>query len=279
LKNVGTTVPARLLGAPADYRPGDAELLRHKLARWMTAADNPFFTKAAANRLWAHFFGRGLVNPVDDMRPDNPSSHPEILQLLAGEAARSQFDLKHLIRCLCNTAAYQRTSVPLEENESDQTFYSHQAIKIMGAGVLYDSLKAATGWPELKLGLPERKTKLTVLTQFTPREVFVDFFRAAQGEEADPLENDHGIPQALKLMNAAQLSSPSPVVQRVAAAGHGREQAIEQLYLSALARPPTATEAALMNDFLAQRGDATPERAYSAVLWILINSAEFVSNH
>jgi hypothetical protein len=279
LKNVGTKVPARLLGAAADYQPGDAELLRHSLARWMTAADNPYFAKATANRLWAHFFGRGLVNPVDDIRPDNPCSHPEILQLLAGEAARSQFDLKHLIRCLCLTAAYQRTSEPLADNVSDQTCYSHQAIKTLGPGVFYDSLKMATGWPELKLGLPERKTKLTVLTQFTPREVFVDFFRAAQGEEANPLDNDHGIPQALKLMNAAQLSRPSPVVQRVAAAGHSREQAIQQLYLAALGRRPTTAEAALMSEFLAQRSHASAEQGYSAVLWVLINSAEFVSNH
>jgi len=279
LKNVGQTVPARLLGAATEYSANDSELLRHSLARWMTAADNPYFAKATANRLWAHCFGRGLINPVDDIRPDNPCSHPEVLQLLAEEARRSQFDLKHLIRCLCNTAAYQRTSVPLAVNESDTVFYSHIAVKTLGPGVFYDSLKMATGWPELKVGLPENKTKLTVMSKFTPREVFVDFFRSAQGEEADPLDNDHGIPQALKLMNAAQLSSPSPVVQRITAAGHSREQVIEQLYLAALSRRPATEEASLMAEFLSQRSDASPEQAHSAVQWILINSAEFVSNH
>jgi hypothetical protein len=216
---------------------------------------------------------------VDDIRPDNPCSHPEILQLLANEMRRSQFDLKHLIRCLCNSATYQRTSVPLEGNVADQAYYSHVAIKTLGPGVFYDSLKVATGWPEMKVGLPETKTKLTVMSKFTLREVFVDFFRSAQGEEPDPQDNDHGIPQALKLMNAAQLSSPGPVVQRLAAAGLSREQAVEQLYLSALARRPSTPEAALLTDFLSQRGDASPEQGYAAVLWILINSAEFVSNH
>jgi hypothetical protein len=145
--------------------------------------------------------------------------------------------------------------------------------------VFYDSLKQATGWHELKVGLPERKTKLTVLSQFTPREVFVDFFRSSQGEEADPLENTHGIPQALKLMNAVQLNSVAPVVQRLAGSGQGRERVIEQLYLAALARRPSPAEIKLMMDFLDRRKDASPEQGYSAVLWTLLNSAEFVSNH
>jgi hypothetical protein len=145
--------------------------------------------------------------------------------------------------------------------------------------VFYDSLKAATGWPELKVGLPERKTKLTVISQFTPREVFVDFFRAAQGEEADPLDNTHGIPQALKLMNAAQLNRLAPVAAQLAEAGRSRQEAIEQLFLSALSRRPTKDEETLIEKFLAERNDQWPEEGYSAVLWTLVNSAEFVSVH
>ena len=121
----------------------------------------------------------------------------------------------------------------------------------MSPGVFYDSLKLATGFPELKIGLPERKAKLTVISSFTPREVFVDFFRAAQGEEANPLENTHGIPQSLKLMNAAQLSSESPVVQRVASAAKSRAEAIEQLYLTALSRRPSASESAPCQSIIA----------------------------
>ncbi|MBI1902160.1 MAG: DUF1553 domain-containing protein, partial [Planctomycetia bacterium] len=279
LKSVGQTVPARLLGDDNDYRPPSPQLLRHSLARWIASPDNPYFARAAANRLWADFFGRGLVSPVDDLRPDNPASHPAILEILAEEFRKSQFDQKHLIRCLCLSQTYQRTSLPLPENEQDQDHYSHMAVKIMGPGVFYDCLTQATGFPELKVGLPERKTKLTVLTTFTPREVFVDFFRSNQGQEANPVENLHGIPQALKLMNASQLNAVPPVVERLAGSGHGEEQAIEQLYLSALARRPTPTEARLMADFLARRKDVGAEQGYSAVMWALINSAEFVSNH
>ncbi|MCI0359073.1 MAG: DUF1549 and DUF1553 domain-containing protein [Planctomycetaceae bacterium] len=279
LKNVGQTIPARLLGLDEQYQPASPELLRHSLARWITAADNPLFAKATANRTWAHFFGRGLVNPVDDLRQDNQPSHPAVLELLAGELRKSQFDLKHLIRCLCLTSAYQRTSQPLPENEDDNTKYSHMAIKTISPGVLYDSLKAATGWPEMKVGLPERRTKLTVISLFTPREVFVDFFRAAQGEEADPLEYEQGIPQALKLMNAAQLNRVAPVAQRLAESGAGRDQIVEQLFVTTLARRSSPAEAQTMAAFLDRRAGESAQQQASAVLWILINSAEFGSNH
>jgi len=279
LKNVGQIVPARLLGEKIDYRSSEGESLRHSLARWMTAKENPLFATAIANRTWSHFFGRGLVMPEDDIRPDNPPTHPEVLDLLAGELRQSNFDLKHLIRCLCLSAAYQRTSEPRDGNTEDQLLYSHAAIKTMSPGVFYDSLKVATGWPKLKVGLPEQKVKLTVSSKFTPREVFVDFFRSAQGTEADPLDNDHGIPQALKLMNAAQLSSVPPVVQRLVASGATREQIVEQLYLAALARRPLPAEISLLDTYFNQRRDVRADDAYAGVVWILINSAEFISNH
>jgi hypothetical protein len=279
LKNIGKIVPARLLQSDQEYRTGEAELLRHSLARWLTAADNPYFARAAVNRLWAEFFGRGLVNPVDDLRPDNPASHPEVLDLLADEFTRSGFDLKYAVRSICLSRAYQRTSMPVAANEEDLAKFSHMAVKVLRPGVFYDCLKQATGLAELKVGLPERKTKLQVATTFTPREVFVDFFRASQGEEANPLENSHGIPQALKLMNAVQLNGSSPTIERLAGSGKGRGEVIEQLYLTTLSRRPSEAERQLMADFLDQRGDANPSQGYGAILWILINSAEFVSNH
>jgi hypothetical protein len=278
LKNVGQTVPARLLGEETDYDLSEREVLRHSLARWVTAEGNPYFAKATANRMWAHFFRRGLVNPVDDLRPDNPPTHPVLLELLAGELNRSEFDLKHLVRCLCLSNAYQRTSIGLEEDGRENSSYDRMPVKMLPPGVLYDSLKRATGWPELKLGLPERKTKLTVLTTFTPREVFVDFFRSSQGMEADPLENDHGIPQALKLMNADQLNQVPPIVRQITESAAGPEDAIERLYLTALARRPSSAEVSLIKGYLTKHRDVPVEQNHSAVLWVLINTAEFIGN-
>lgn len=278
-KNIGKIVPARLLGAEDDFRSNEQLLLRQALASWVASPENPYFAQAAVNRLWSDFFGRGLVDPVDDLRPDNPPSHPTVLTLLTEEFKKSEFDLKHLIRCICLSETYQRTSVPLPENEEDRNEYSHMAVRIMGPGVFYDCLSKATGWPNLWVGLPQYKTKLTVSSKFTPREVFVDFFRSSQGQEADPLENSHGIPQALKLMNAPQLSSVAPVVVQWGSQDLTREQMLKQIYLTALARLPTGEEMDLMSSFLQRREDRDSLPGYSAVLWTLLNSAEFVSNH
>jgi hypothetical protein len=277
LKSVGKTVEARFLQSD-DYRPGEQTLLRKSLARWMTAPENPFFAKATANRMWAHFFGRGLVNPVDDLHEDNPPSHPAILRLLADELRKSEDDLKHLIRCLCLSQTYQRTSQSRGENRSNGDSYSHMTVKVIGPGALYNSLTLVTGFRELTLGLPRSKSKQGVTTALSPRDAFVDFFRS-QGEEATASDYTHGIPQALKLLNAEQLNRVAPAVERLVRSGLSRDQLIEQLYLSAFSRRATAQEARLITDFLDRRPNAAPAESFSAVLWTLINSSEFVLNH
>jgi hypothetical protein len=277
LRAVGTTVPARFLEDEA-VRPDDQPLLRHALARWMTAPDNRIFAKATVNRLWAHFFGRGLVNPVDDMHAENAPSHPAILELLADELKKSGYDLKYVIRCITLSQTYQRTSRPLPENEHDREAYSRGAVKVLSPGVLYDCLALTTGLRELQLNLPRSKSKQGVTSQLTPREAFIDFFRT-QDDAADPTDYSHGIPQVLKLLNAAQLNQSAPVAVRLAQSGQDREAVIEQLYLAALARRPTAEEVTLMADFLGRRQEASPQQGYSAILWVLVNSSEFVLNH
>jgi hypothetical protein len=279
LKNVGRVVPARLLGDKHDYRPTDAELLRTTLAKWMTSPENSLFAEAAANRSWAHFFGRGLVNPVDDLRADNPPTHPAVLALLAEEFKKSQFDLRHLVRCVCLSRTYQRSSVPTSNDDAVDPTYAHRAIKVLSPGVFYDSLTQAAGLGALKIGLPERKTILTTITDVTPRDTFIDFFRAAVGEEADPLEYTYGMPQKLKLLNAMQLNQGLPTATDLTARGLSREQTIEQLYLTAFARHPTSEESRRLNEFLDKRKGTNLEEAYSAVLWTLLNSSEFVLNH
>ena len=114
----GKTVRAKFLGGEQPPTP-PPDRLRTELAAWLTAPSNPWFARAAVNRLWANFFGRGIVNPIDDMRPESDSSHPEVLQLLAEEFAASGFDQKHLIRCICLSKTYQRSSRVLPENKVD----------------------------------------------------------------------------------------------------------------------------------------------------------------
>src|SRR5208283_2944919 len=101
------------------------------LAAWLTSSANPFFARAAANRLWAHFFAHGLFNPIEDFRPDVPPSHPKLLDLLEKELKSAGFNQKHLIRAICNSQTYQRTSRPTEGNKQDRELFSHMALKLL----------------------------------------------------------------------------------------------------------------------------------------------------
>src|SRR5205807_309050 len=112
---------------------------RPRLVAWITSGENPYFARAFVNRMWAGLFGRGLVNPVDNMHDDNPPSLPALLALLANEFIASEFDIKHLIRCVCNSRAYQRSSRPASGNEKDGELFSRMAVKPIEPEALYDS--------------------------------------------------------------------------------------------------------------------------------------------
>src|SRR5436190_19725546 len=117
---------------------------RHKLVDWMVAKDNPFFARAVANRYWAHFFGRGIVDPLDDMRVTNPPSNPELLDALAKELIDSKFSLKHLVRTIVKSRTYQLSSTPNEFNKHDKQSFARFYPRRMAAAVLYDSVNQAT---------------------------------------------------------------------------------------------------------------------------------------
>ena len=137
------TVTAKFPDGPAFAAGGDP--LRIQFADWCSSADNYDFPRAAVNRLWSHFFGRGIVDPVDDFREGNDPTHPELLRLLAEEFKTSGYDLKHMIRCICNSQAYQRSSDTVADNVNDEKLYSHMALKTISAEVLLNSLSTALG--------------------------------------------------------------------------------------------------------------------------------------
>src|SRR5262249_31349428 len=130
-------VQARFLEGDEAELPPDGPY-RPEFAAWMTSPQNPYFSRALVNRLWAHFFRRGLVNPIDQMHVGNDPSHPELLAELAEEFAASGFDLQHLIRGIAKSQTYQRTSRVLPGNKSDQQWLSHMAVKPLRPEVLFD---------------------------------------------------------------------------------------------------------------------------------------------
>lgn len=277
-KAAGTVVPARFLGvaaAPRFDRP-----LRPQLAEWITSQDNSYFARAMVNRLWAHLLGRGLVNPVDDLREENPPSHPELLDRLAAEFVASDFDVKHIVRAVCLSRAYGRTSRPLPENVADVNYFSHTAVKVMNPDVLYDALHTVINAdprvrPPMKGVKPTKPIGRGKPVEVEPRDAFVRFFsRAALGD--DPLQYGYGVPQMLQLLNGVQWNGGAPFLEDLSTTPAERRAAIETIHVVALSRRPTDAEVA---ELLTLVGDsADPREAYAGVLWVLVNGAEFVVN-
>jgi hypothetical protein len=267
-KGAGRTVAARFLGGK-ETKLDDDKPFRPVFAAWVTGRDNPYFARAWVNRTWAQLFGRGFVHPVDDLRDGNLASHPELLKLLADEFRDSGYDCKHMLRCVCNSNAYQRTSRPLPDNERDAELFSHMAVKPLGPEAFYDSLTVVMTFNK-NSPVKARSVKLE------PRDDFVRAFRT-QGETDDENAFRQGIPQFLKRLNSEMFNEGAPLIDHLTRPGASREQAIEKLYLATLSRRPRAEEVELMAKYLDKQADA--EKGYVGVLWILLSSGEFVLNH
>jgi hypothetical protein len=265
-KSAGNVVRARYLGgAEADL--GQDGPFRPAFAAWATGSDHPYFAAAAVNRWWGHFFGRGLVQPVDGFDEGNPPSHPEVLEHLRREFVASGFDLKHLCRCICNTRAYQRSSRPLAENEKDERGLSHMAVKALSPEEFYRSVAVVMG--------VDPKTGKGQGLALEPRQTFVRSFRPLPDTGAVD-GYAQGIPQFLKLLNAPLLHQKAPIVETLARSNKSPAEAIAALFLTALSRRPSAEEVTLMAEYVAAQ--PSPRDAFAGVLWILLNSSEFALN-
>ena len=264
-------VPAKFLQAEQP-KLVQSEPYRPVLATWIVAPDNPFFARALVNRFWYQLFGRGIVNPVDDMHEENVPSHPELLAALTEQFKTNGHDLKYLIKAICNSETYQRTSRPVEGNRDDTAFFSHRAVRVLSPEQLYDSIVAVLGQsaPKRDVAAPKQKG-----APGGPREQFLNFFRV---DDVDPQDYQAGIPQALRLMNSGQLNSTQGVADKaMKAGGSDTNKIIEYLYVSVLSRPPTSAEITRMNDYVKKQGP--PRSAYGDIVWALLNSSEFTLNH
>jgi hypothetical protein len=270
-------VPPKYLGQHT--RHIDDESRRSELAIWLASSSNPYFAKATVNRVWGQLFGRGLVDPVDDLGSHNPPSHPALLDELAAWFIESGFDLKMLYRVLANTRAYQLTSETAEvDPELPPELFARMAIKNMSAEQLYDALAKAT------LRRPPEAQAMTQAVRFEDptRQAFVARFR---GLASKPTEFQSGIPQALMMMNGQVLASAtsvtqSPLLESLDARFFTDEERVEALFLATLSRPPHEPERLEFIDYVKSRGGHADRRqALGDVLWALLNSAEFALNH
>ncbi len=263
--------PHLLDGTPV--KVSTTEAYRPVLAKWLTAPENADFARAAVNHTWAQLFGRGLVHPLDDMHEGNPASHPELLDLLAGQFAASKFDLKRLTRAMMLTNAYQRSSKPTPANAADVMLVSHATMKVMIPEQLYDSLQVL----QARAGGPQKGEKVARPQAFLKgagngRDAFVSFFLAG-ADKANAAEYEAGIPQALRLMNSRQTLGNNPGAARSFAKSNATPaETLDEMYLATLSRRATADEKAKALAYLKDSGTA----GMADVLWALTNTSEFV---
>lgn len=272
-KSAGKVVKAKYLGG-AETGWTDAGPFRERFAQWAVSARNPWFTANTVNRLWAHFFTRGLVMPMDGFNGENQPSHPKLLTMLRTELADSTFDLKHLIRCICNSRAYQRSSRLAPGNERDEKWFSHRLVKVMRPEMLYDSLSAVLQPPGRKGGAKSLSVERAQPLPGTPRDEFIRFFASRPDENEGSMVNQ-GIPQFLRLMNGPLLNAAQTTGLRFAKQDAG--DTIDAVYLAAYSRKPIQEERRTVQEFLAAPTNLPDPTA--GLLWTLLNSAEFVTNH
>lgn len=276
--STGRVVQAALLdGAEPRWRYKTSP--RVALADWITAPDNPYFARAAVNRLWAHFFGLGLTEPVDDMEGNEAlARHPELLQELAREFAAHKFDLKFLIRALTATRSYQLTSRNPALSTVDPQLFSRKALKGLTPEQLFDSLVKATGYRE-----PTRKKNPfeDLYDNESPRAAFL---RKFANRTDRPTEAQTSILQALSLMNnkfmvdATTLGRSELLTALAESPFHDTAGRIETLFLATLSRRPTERELARFVE-LVDTDEAGPRTALTDVFWVLLNTSEFSLNH
>lgn len=288
---IGIPVPRPLDGEALS--PSATDDRRVHLAKWLTERNNPYFARAIVNRVWANYMGRGLVEMVDDLRATNPASNEVLLSALADDFMAHGYDVRHLIRTIMNSAAYQRSAVPNEGNAADDRFYSRFIIKRMSAEVMLDALSQVTAIPS---EFPEYPRGLRALQ--LPDNNVVSYFLSAFGRPAREFtcecerSEEPSVTQTLHLVNGgtlnSKLKSPGGTIDRWLDSKMTDEGIVAELYLTSLARYPTAEERdsilTLLADPALKSGDDAAQRAarrsvFEDLGWALLTTREFLFVH
>ena len=257
---------------------------RKKLADWMTTKENPFFAKNIVNRFWGYMMGRGLVEPLDDIRATNPASNPELLDALAKDFVEHKFDLKHLLTTILNSRAWQASSTVTEGNAADlaNIHFARYTTKRLTAEQMADAIDFATGTQEKYVGLP-LGTRAIQLPDSRVKSYLLDVFGRPARQIVCECERtaQPNIAQALHLLNGdflnKKIADKTGRIEKLLAAKAEPKKAIEEIYLVTLGRMPKAEEVSKASGWVASAG--TPRDGLQDLLWTLLNSREFLFNH
>ena len=275
-------VPPRFLGGDMPEKTAlRKESRRHVAASWLTAPENPWFAKNVANIMWAHFFGPGLVEPVDDVRISNPPSNPALLDALAQHLVRENFSLRSLARAICTSDTYRRSSLANQTNRHDSRNYARSFHRRLRAEVLMDALATATGTSNKFTGL-KKGERATRIPDGTTTNYFLKTFGRSTRKTVCSCEvrMEPNLSQALHLLNGETVSKriqQGKVIPKLIKGKKDNAAIIEHIYLRTLSRPPSAAE---LNRLLASFPagiDRLP--VLEDIFWALLNSKEFLFNH
>ena len=280
-RRVEVPIALQMLGAKpvgADTR-GDQ---RERLAAWMTSARNPWFARNLANRYWAHFLGRGIIDPVDDLRATNPPSNPELLDQLARNFAESKFDLKQLIRTITASRVYQTTSLPTASNRKDEQNYSRALMRRIDAEVLLDMICQTLGVPEKFEGMPAN-TRAIQLWDSKVRHYFLKQFGRPVRISACECEraSEPNIAQVLHLLNSelidGKIRHEDGTVARLLRKFDDNRKLVDELFLMFYSRLPTDHEKLIVAEHFRKYPNSRRTAAEDLV-WTMVNSKEFLFN-
>jgi hypothetical protein len=260
---------------------------RAYVARWLTSPANTQFARTIVNRVWANYFGRGLVHPFDDLRYSNPASNEPLLEALSADFVANGYDLRALMRTIMQSAAYQRSAETVPGNEKDDRFYSRYLTRRLPAEVILDAFSQVTGVPEDFGGYP-RGTRAMQLRDTRVDSYFLSVFGRPERVLTSSAERmqDPTLPQALHTINGetlnTKLMADAGTIARMVAQGRSNDEALTELYWSALSRPPSARERGAI---LARLGDdraadpAARRRSLEDLAWAVLTSTEFLFAH
>ena len=284
-KRTGKTAELQALdGEPMTTERGEDP--RAKFADWMVNSKNPFFAKAVANRYWAHFFGRGIVDPIDDMRVTNPPSNPELLDALAKNLIDNKYSLKALVKTICKSRTYQLAAEPNEFNSSDKQSFARYYPKRLQAEVLFDAVAKLTDSPTTFPGLPSDKfapTRAIMLPDESFGSYFLDVTGRPQRISACECErvNDASLAMTLHLLNSQEVQDKiarnGGRADRLAKDPRPDAEKVTELFLLAVGTKPSKEKMALALDHIAKH-EKTKKLAYENIIWALLNTKGFLFN-
>ncbi|MFC7336861.1 PSD1 and planctomycete cytochrome C domain-containing protein [Haloferula chungangensis] len=257
---------------------------REAVADWLASPDNPWFARNVANITWAHFFGVGITDPVDDIRISNPASNPALLDALADKFIQSNYDIRSIVRQICTSRTYQLASRTNETNATDETNFSHAMIRRLRAEVLLDSISAVTETPSKFKGLPSGARAVQIADGNTSTYFLTTFGRASRATVCScEVKMEPNLSQALHLLNGESTHNrikSSKVISSMIEKKVPPESIVENLYLRTLGRVPTPEEKEKIAPHLAETKNPKETRELlDDVFWALLNSKEFLFNH